>query len=175
MGKGLALQFRQAFPENFRQYQQACHNGQVQPRQMFIVPTGCLDNPRYIINFPTKCHWKNPSRLEDIKTGLQALTAEVKRLGIHSIAIPPLGCGNGRLAWSQVAPIIESAFAELPEVKVLVFEPQTDSRNPLAPVLSPPHRSPLNHPSFADSRVTTQRQTFRDDSLALKAATLLQA
>jgi len=140
MGKGLALQFKQAFPENFRQYQQACRNGEVQPGQMFIVPTGRLDNPRYIINFPTKRHWKNPSRLEDIKTGLQALVAEVKRLGIASIAIPPLGCGNGGLDWSRVAPLIESAFAELPEVKVLVFEPQADSRNTSAPIMpaSPP-------------------------------------
>jgi O-acetyl-ADP-ribose deacetylase (regulator of RNase III) len=134
MGKGLALQFKQTFPENFRQYQQACRNEEVRPGQMFIVPTGRLDNPRYIINFPTKRHWKNPSRLEDIKTGLQALVAEAKRLDIHSIAIPPLGCGNGGLDWSRVAPLIESAFAELPEVKVLVFEPQTDSTNSSAPV-----------------------------------------
>ncbi len=136
MGKGLALQFKQVFPENFRHYQQACRNGEVQPGQMFVVPTGRRDHPRYIINFPTKRHWRNPSRLEDVETGLQALIAEVKQLGISSIAIPPLGCGNGGLNWSRVAPLIESAFAELPEVKVLVFEPQADSRNNLTPATS---------------------------------------
>lgn len=83
---------------------------------MFIVPTGRLTNPRYIINFPTKRHWKNPSRIEDIETGLLALIETVKRFGIRSIAVPPLGCGNGGLAWARVAPLIEAAFAQMPEV-----------------------------------------------------------
>ncbi|MBW4694177.1 MAG: macro domain-containing protein [Lyngbya sp. HA4199-MV5] len=129
MGKGLALQFKQAFPENFREYRQACQSGAVQPGQMLIVQTGRLDDPRYIINFPTKRHWRNPSQIKDIKTGLRALIEVVKRLGIRSIAIPPLGCGNGGLEWSQVAPLIESAFAEVPEVKVWVFEPPLVSRS----------------------------------------------
>ncbi|MBW4474306.1 MAG: macro domain-containing protein [Stenomitos rutilans HA7619-LM2] len=123
MGKGLALQFKQAFPENFQEYRRACQSGEAKPGQMFIVPTGQLANPRYIINFPTKRHWKNPSRIEDIETGLLALIETVKRFGIRSIAIPPLGCGNGGLAWSRVAPLIEAAFAQVPEVRVLIFEP----------------------------------------------------
>jgi O-acetyl-ADP-ribose deacetylase (regulator of RNase III) len=123
MGKGLALQFKQAFPENFQEYRRACQSGEVKPGQMFIVPTGRLTNPRYIINFPTKRHWKNPSRIEDIETGLLAVIETVKRLGIRSIAVPPLGCGNGGLAWSRVAPLIETAFAQVPEVQVLIFEP----------------------------------------------------
>lgn len=123
MGKGLALQFKQAFPENFEEYQRACQDGEVKPGQMFIVPTGYLTHPRYIINFPTKHHWKNPSRIEDIEIGLQALIEAVRWLEIRSIAIPPLGCGNGGLTWSRVAPLIEAAFAQVPEVRVLVFDP----------------------------------------------------
>jgi O-acetyl-ADP-ribose deacetylase (regulator of RNase III) len=123
MGKGIALQFKQAFPENFRQYEKACRADEVQPGRMFTVATGSLFYPRYIINFPTKRHWRGKSKIEDIKSGLKALVAEVQQLGISSIAIPPLGCGNGGLDWAKVKPLIESAFAELPEVKVIVFEP----------------------------------------------------
>jgi O-acetyl-ADP-ribose deacetylase (regulator of RNase III) len=123
MGKGIALQFKQAFPENFQQYKKACDAKEVQPGRMFTVPTGKLFNPKYIINFPTKRHWRDKSKIEDIQTGLKALVAEVQQLGITSIAIPALGCGNGGLDWLEVKPLIESAFVELPEVKVIVFEP----------------------------------------------------
>lgn len=131
MGKGIALQFKQAFPENFRAYKKACDAKQVQPGQMFTFATGNLFNPRYIINFPTKRHWRDKSRLEDIKTGLRALVVEVQQLGIQSIAIPPLGCGNGGLDWSDVKPMITAAFASLPDVRVFIFEPMG------APVLIP--------------------------------------
>ena len=122
MGKGIALQFKQAFPENFRQDEKACRAGEVQPGRMFIVPTGNLFYPRYIINFPTKRHWRSKSKIEDIKSGLKALVAEVQELAISSIAIPLLGCGNGGLDWAKVKPLIESTFVELPELKVIVFE-----------------------------------------------------
>src|SRR5437764_14331113 len=112
MGKGVALQFKQAFPENFRLYSQACRAKEVRPGRMFIVPT-LGSNPRYIINFPTKRHWKGKSRLEDIRAGLAALVEEVQRLNIHSIALPPLGCGNGGLDWSEVRPTIEAALRDL--------------------------------------------------------------
>ncbi|QIR41828.1 macro domain-containing protein (plasmid) [Tolypothrix sp. PCC 7910] len=123
MGKGIALQFKQAYPENFRQYEKACRAGGVQPGRMFTVATGSLLNPQYIINFPTKRHWKGKSKIEDIKSGLVDLVREVQQLGISSIAIPPLGCGNGGLDWGQVKPLIESAFAQLSEVQVIIFEP----------------------------------------------------
>lgn len=123
MGKGIALQFKQAFTENFRQYEKACRADEVQPGRMFTVATGNLFYPRYIINFPTKRHWKGKSKIEDIESGLKALIKEVQELGISSIAIPPLGCGNGGLDWSDVKPLIESAFTELPDVQVVVFEP----------------------------------------------------
>jgi O-acetyl-ADP-ribose deacetylase (regulator of RNase III) len=123
MGKGIALQFKQAYPENFREYERACRAAEVQVGRMFVHSTSELLNPRYIINFPTKRHWKGKSRLADIQVGLSALVEEVSRLGIRSIAVPPLGCGNGGLAWSEVRPLIERAFATLPDVKVFLFEP----------------------------------------------------
>ncbi|MGC1308166.1 MAG: macro domain-containing protein [Phormidesmis sp.] len=123
MGRGVALQFKRAFPENFKQYHKACKNGEVQLESMFTVATDSLLNPRYIINFPTKKHWRQKSSLEDIQTGLLALVQEVQTLSIRSIAIPPLGCGNGGLAWSAVKPLIIQAFETLPEVEVVLFEP----------------------------------------------------
>ncbi len=123
MGKGIALQFKKAFPENFHYYEKACRNKQVQLGQMFIVSTDSFENPKYIINFPTKFDWRGKSKLEDIQAGLEALVKDVKRLGIRSIAIPPLGCGNGGLEWAEVSPLIEAAFAEMPDVQVIVFEP----------------------------------------------------
>ncbi|BDA66568.1 hypothetical protein CAL7716_007340 [Calothrix sp. PCC 7716] len=113
MGKGIALQFKRAYRENFYEYEKACKANQVQPGKMFIFQTNSLFHPKYIINFPTKQHWKNPSKIEDIKSGLISLVAEVQRLSITSIAIPPLGCGNGGLDWNLVKPLIELAFAEV--------------------------------------------------------------
>jgi O-acetyl-ADP-ribose deacetylase (regulator of RNase III) len=122
MGKGIALQFKQAFPDVFKQYKKACDAGEVQPGKMFTVLTGEFLEPQYIINFPTKRHWKGSSRLDDVRSGLVALVAEVERLEIKSIAIPPLGCGNGGLDWAVVKPMIIEAFAGLPDVQVLLFE-----------------------------------------------------
>jgi len=123
MGKGIALQFKQAFPDNFADYEKACKGGQVTPGQMFIHKTGFMFNPKYIINFPTKRHWRGKSKLKDIRSGLKALIEDIKRLHIRSIAVPPLGCGLGGLNWRTVRPIIEDAFSEVPEVRVLLFEP----------------------------------------------------
>jgi O-acetyl-ADP-ribose deacetylase (regulator of RNase III) len=123
MGRGIAAQFKRAFPASFKAYEQACKRGEVQPGRMLIVRTEAERGPRWIVNFPTKRHWRNRSRLEDIESGLAALVADVDRLGIRSIAIPPLGCGLGGLAWSEVRPRIERAFAAHPEVRVLLFEP----------------------------------------------------
>ena len=124
MGKGIALQFKQAFPENFAEYAKACKAEEVRPGRMFIHDTGSMVNPRYVINFPTKRHWRGKSRMEDIDAGLDALVAEVRRLGITSIAVPPLGCGYGGLRWTEVRPRIEAAFAGLPHVTVLLYAPQ---------------------------------------------------
>lgn len=123
MGKGVALQFRQAFPDNYEAYRRACERGQVVPGRMFTWATEQFENPKYVINFPTKRHWKGKSKLADIEAGLAALAAEVKRLGIRSIAVPPLGCGSGGLAWRDVRPRIEAALAGLLDVRVILFEP----------------------------------------------------
>jgi len=123
MGRGVALQFKKAFPENFRFYEHACECGEVRPGSMLVYDTGRLTGPRYVINFPTKRHWKGKSNLKDIETGLQALIDTVRRLNIQSIAVPPLGCGLGGLDWSTVRSRIEAAFNAIPEVPVILFEP----------------------------------------------------
>lgn len=124
MGKGIALQFKQAFPENYNEYRKACRKKEVQPGKMFVYDAGGLFGRKYIINFPTKRHWRGNSRLEDIELGLHELSRVVKKLDIKSIAIPPLGCGNGGLDWKLVKPRIEAVFAKLPDVKVHLYEPE---------------------------------------------------
>jgi O-acetyl-ADP-ribose deacetylase (regulator of RNase III) len=124
MGRGIALQFKKAWPENFKAYASACRRHEVQPGRMFVFDTGRLTHARYIINFPTKRHWRGKSRIEDIEAGLEALVAEVRQRDIRSIAVPPLGAGLGGLDWGDVRPRIERALGELPNVRVLVFEPQ---------------------------------------------------
>jgi len=124
MGKGIALQFKQAFRDNFHAYANACKKGEVKPGRMFIFPTNGMFNPKYIINFPTKRHWKEKSKLKYIEQGLNALVTEVQRLGIKTIAIPPLGCGYGGLRWPKVRNLIETAFDQLPDVQLLLFEPR---------------------------------------------------
>lgn len=124
MGRGIALQFRKAYPANFKAYEVACKEGEVVPGRMFVHDTGELTNPRYIINFPTKRHWRGKSHMADVEAGLDALVAEIRARGIRSIAIPPLGAGLGGLPWPAVRERIEAAMAALPDVEVLLFEPK---------------------------------------------------
>lgn len=123
MGRGIALRFKEAYPANFKAYAAACRRGEVQPGRLFVFDTGRLTKPRYIINFPTKRHWRGKSRIEDIEAGLAALVEELRSRNIRSIAIPPLGSGLGGLDWAEVRPRIERALAALPEVEAIVFEP----------------------------------------------------
>ncbi|MCF3651351.1 type II toxin-antitoxin system antitoxin DNA ADP-ribosyl glycohydrolase DarG [Synoicihabitans lomoniglobus] len=124
MGKGIALQFKQAYPEMNRAYQKACAAGEVRLGEMHVHDLGGLiGGPRWIINFPTKGHWRSRSRLADVESGLLDLKAKVSALSIRSIAVPPLGCGNGGLDWNQVRPLIEATFADLPDVHVQLFAP----------------------------------------------------
>ena len=122
MGRGIALQFKKAFPENFKAYANACKRNEVQPGRMFVFETGTLANPHYIINFPTKRHWRGKSRLQDIESGLEALASEVKERNIRSIAIPPLGSDLGGLNWTDVRSRIFKALQGLEGVAVIVFE-----------------------------------------------------
>lgn len=124
MGKGIALQFKLAYPSMFKAYENACKHSQVQLGKMHVFDLGGLiDGHRWIINFPTKGHWRSRSRLKDIETGLIDLVNTVRKLDIKSIAVPPLGCGNGGLEWHDVQPLIEKAFQSLPDVEVLMFPP----------------------------------------------------
>jgi len=122
MGKGIALQFKHAFPDNFKAYRKACERGDVVPGRMFVFETGRL-RPRLIINFPTKRHWRSPSRLEDIESGLMDLVDVIRRHAITSIAVPPLGAGNGGLDWSKVRPLIVAALEPIASLEVQLFEP----------------------------------------------------
>lgn len=152
MGKGLALQFKQAFPENFHAYERACRAGEVKPGHMLTVPTGKLTGSKCIVNFPTKRHWRSDSRIEDIEAGLAALVQEIQRLGIKSIAVPPLGCGNGGLPWEDVRPRIEAALGQLPGVRVLLYGPGTSTPSSKA------WRAGTNASDSASSRATSAKR-----------------
>jgi O-acetyl-ADP-ribose deacetylase (regulator of RNase III) len=126
MGRGIALQFKNAFPANYKAYEAACRRQDVQPGRMFVFETHALTNPKFIINFPTKRHWRGKSRMEDIESGLTALAEEIRSRGIRSIAIPPLGSGLGGLDWAEVRPRIEASLRSLTDIEVVVFEPTGD-------------------------------------------------
>ena len=123
MGRGIALQFKKAWPANFKAYAAACKQQAVQPGSMFITDTGQLTNPQYIVNFPTKRHWRGASKLADIELGLEALAQDIQTKNISSIAIPPLGSGLGGLEWADVRQLIEAKLGGLEAVNIFVYEP----------------------------------------------------
>ena len=123
MGKGIALQFKQAFPENYESYLKVCKQKKLLPGKVFVFKRGSFVNPKYIINFPTKGHWKEKSKIEYIEEGLKSLVSEIVRLGIKSVAIPPLGCGMGGLSWEVVKSKMESSLRVLKEVRICMYEP----------------------------------------------------
>jgi len=129
MGKGIALMFRDTFPDNARAYEDACKAGEVHVGHVLATRNPALLGPRWIIHFPTKKHWRHPSKLEWVRDGLKDLVRVVREHGIRSIALPPLGCGNGGLEWMQVRREIEAAAAEMPEVDVIVHEPTDAYQN----------------------------------------------
>ena len=129
MGKGIALMFKEAFPENFKAYQAACKQDSLQLGRMLVTKRDDFIGPKWIINFPTKAHWRFPSRIEWVEAGLQDLVRVVSELGITSIAVPPLGAGNGGLAWAEVKPRIEAALAGLRAVDVVIYEPTQEYQN----------------------------------------------
>ena len=122
MGRGIALQFKNAFPSNYEKYRTACDKGEVVPGKMFITERSALTGPCYIVNFPTKRHWRGKSRIEDIESGLAALKDDIQTYGISSIAIPPLGAGLGGLHWADVRNRIEEALGDL-DTDIVVYNP----------------------------------------------------
>lgn len=128
MGKGIALQFKRRYPHVFVEYERACERGDVKIGHMFVVPTGQIDGPRLVVNFPTKKHWRSPSRLEYIERGLASLRSTISEFGITSIAIPPLGAGSGGLVWKDVEPMIVHALEGLDQVDIRLYVPSPQLR-----------------------------------------------
>jgi O-acetyl-ADP-ribose deacetylase (regulator of RNase III) len=118
MGKGLALAFKKRFPDNFAAYRTA----EVVIGKMFVFERPVA--PRWIINFPTKRHWREASRVEDVRAGLVDLVEQLRQREISSVAIPALGCGLGGLEWTDVRPMIVNACGTIPAVRVLLFAPR---------------------------------------------------
>ena len=143
MGRGIALQFKNRFPQNFKAYAEACKSNSVKPGKMFIYEPFELTEPKFIVNFPTKRHWRGKSRIEDIELGLQDLVQQVLNRNIKSLAIPPLGSGLGGLNWPDVKKLIECAFKDHSDLEVIVFEPNgaPDIKN-LAKCIDIPDMSP---------------------------------
>lgn len=127
MGKGVALDFKKRWPTNFKEYKKLCDAKGLTPGQMFIFDTQELflkAGPRFLVNFPTKAHWRSKSKISYVQDGLDALREDILAHGIKSIAIPPLGCGNGGLDWADVKPLIVSKLSDLEYVDIIVFSPK---------------------------------------------------
>jgi len=139
MGKGIALQFKQRWPKNFKEYEAAAKRKEIKPGTMLIYDLGEWEKPRYIVNFPTKVHWRGDSELEYVEEGLRDLVKQVNRLGIKSISLPPLGCGNGGLRWEDVRPRIGS-IATRAKVDRIFTPALTDPLSEPATFDSPPRR-----------------------------------
>lgn len=123
MGRGIALQFKKRYPENFKAYETECKLGKIIPGRVFVFETNSFINPKYIINFPTKRHWRGTSRIEDIESGLVDLAKVIKKYEINSIAIPPLGSGLGGLDWLLVKGRIQATLTDIEHVEINVYEP----------------------------------------------------
>lgn len=123
MGKGIALQFKEAFPMNFKIYAAACKKKELQPGKLLVVKEQTLQGEKIIINFPTKTEWYMKSKYEYVEEGLKELVRVIEEYKIESIAIPPLGCGNGGLKWEKVKAMIEKNLGHLNQVNIQVFEP----------------------------------------------------
>jgi len=149
MGKGIALQFKNAFPANFKAYEKACKRKEVTLGKMFVFDNGQLTKPRWIVNFPTKSHWRSRSHIKDVEAGLDDLRLVISGLGISSVALPPLGCGNGGLDWDVVRPLIEDKLQDI-DVEVHLY-------------------APTGAPAASDMVVATPRPTLTPGKAALVA------
>lgn len=129
MGKGIALMFKEAYPDNFKAYAKACKSGEVKVGKIFVTRRDQLLGPKWIVNFPTKKHWRQKTKMEWIIAGLQDLREFVVTEGVRSIAIPPLGSGNGGLNWAEVRPHVVKHMGDLDGLSVVVYEPTHQYQN----------------------------------------------
>lgn len=129
MGKGIALMFKERYPDNFEAYAEACKRKEVQVGEMFVTATSELSGPQWVINFPTKQHWRNPTKMEWVADGLESLKRVISEKGIRSVAIPSLGCGNGGLNWQDVRKLMERSLGEVKGVEFIVYEPTEKYQN----------------------------------------------
>ena len=123
MGKGLALAFKERHPENFAAYARACSSNSVKVGSMFVTAPSDMFGPKWIVNFPTKRHWRDPSQIGWVRDGLADLKAWIVRERVSSIAVPPLGCGNGGLSWKAVRPLVVAAIGDIEGCTVELYEP----------------------------------------------------
>jgi O-acetyl-ADP-ribose deacetylase (regulator of RNase III)/antitoxin component HigA of HigAB toxin-antitoxin module len=131
MGKGIALQFKESFPDNFAAYLEAVSSGAFHVGKVLVVPVKAVGMVKFVINFPTKAHWRFPSRIEWIEAGLKSLHEKIREHNILSIALPALGCGNGGLNWDQVRPLIEKELGDL-DAEIIIYEPGEGTQRLLA-------------------------------------------
>lgn len=156
MGKGVALEFKKRWPENYAAYKKLCEQKKIQPGSMFVFDKSSLlseDGPRYLVNFPTKNHWRAKSQLSFIEDGLNDLVAQIRFYQIKSIAIPPLGCGNGGLDWDVVKPLIINKLSALDDVQVIIFSPKEEAQSP-------------EHIDTNQSRIMTEKRAILVKSFA---------
>lgn len=116
MGKGIALQFKNKYPEMFKSYQHVCEKHMLDVGKLYLWKSP----EKWVLMFPTKKHWRNPSKIEYIESGLRKFADNYEHLGIESIAFPKLGCGNGNLEWNVVKPIMEKYLKPLP-ISVYIY------------------------------------------------------
>jgi O-acetyl-ADP-ribose deacetylase (regulator of RNase III)/uncharacterized protein YwgA len=129
MGKGIALEFKNRFPDMFKEYEQKCQRKEIKPGIPYLYS---VLFPPQIVNFPTKDHWKSVSRIEDIEKGLKILLNNYRKWGVTSLAIPPLGCGNGQLEWRAVGPLIYK-YATRMDIPIELYAPYGTPPKELTP------------------------------------------
>lgn len=123
MGKGIALQFKEHFPMNFKIYATACKKGEMQIGKMLVVQEHTITGEKIIVNFPTKTEWFKKSQYDYIEAGLIDLVRVIQEFKIQSIAIPPLGCGNGGLKWDRVKTLMDKYLGSLTNVSISIYQP----------------------------------------------------
>lgn len=172
MGKGIALQFKDEFPRNYAVYVEACKKGELYPGTLLTVKDrSSRYGEKIIVNFPTKVHWRNPSKYEYIQRGLVALRKFIIDNKVESISIPPLGCGNGGLDWSKVKPMIMESLSGLDTV-IHLYEPSADvatvlksTARPMGDVLLTPERAMMLYALYFYETLGEQATLFAANKL----------